>query len=407
MAFSTHLEAAGLHSLYDARAATDALFRLVRPGCLYDRPIPERHRIIFYRGHLEAFDWNLIARRDGEIAPFRADLDSLFAAGIDPGPGRLPSDKPSEWPEAPVVEEYVKRGRAVIDRVWDQAPEQLRWVALEHRLMHAETFAYMLNNLPLARLLPPPGVRYAASGPAPPTEMLEIPPGTATLGRARSHGFGWDNEYEEHSVAVPAFSIAKHKVTNAEYLDFVKTGAPPPHFWLERNGSWYLRCMFAEIPLPLNWPVYVTHEQARAYAVWMGLSLPTEAEWHRAACGAPGGGERPYPWGWAMPEVRRGNFGFRQWDPEPVTEPGGESAFGVAQLSGNGWEWTSTVFAPFPGFEPFPFYPGYSAGFFDGAHYVLKGASPRTAPVFLRRSFRNWFRPTYPYLYAGFRCVER
>jgi formylglycine-generating enzyme required for sulfatase activity len=76
-------------------------------------------------------------------------------------------------------------------------------------------------------------------------------------------------------------------------------------------------------------------------------------------------------------------------------------------MIGNGWEWTSTPFAPFPGFERFPFYPGYSADFFDNKHYVLKGASPRTPSRFTRPTFRNWFQPLYPYIYAGFRCVNR
>jgi formylglycine-generating enzyme required for sulfatase activity len=78
----------------------------------------------------------------------------------------------------------------------------------------------------------------------------------------------------------------------------------------------------------------------------------------------------------------------------------------VYDLVGNGWEWTRTEFAPFPGFTPMPFYPGYSANFFDGKHYVTKGGSPRTAACMLRRSFRNWFQPHYPYVYATFRCVE-
>jgi formylglycine-generating enzyme required for sulfatase activity len=85
--------------------------------------------------------------------------------------------------------------------------------------------------------------------------------------------------------------------------------------------------------------------------------------------------------------------------------PAGDSAFGLAQLVGNGWEWTSTAFAPFEGFQPFPFYPGYSADFFDHQHFVLKGGSPRTALALLRRSFRNWFRPEYRYAFASFRCV--
>ena len=76
-------------------------------------------------------------------------------------------------------------------------------------------------------------------------------------------------------------------------------------------------------------------------------------------------------------------------------------------MRGNGWEWTSTVFAPFAGFEPFRFYAGYSADFFDGRHYVMKGGSARTAACMMRPSFRNWFQPDYPYVYAGFRCVSR
>jgi iron(II)-dependent oxidoreductase len=86
--------------------------------------------------------------------------------------------------------------------------------------------------------------------------------------------------------------------------------------------------------------------------------------------------------------------------------PAGASAFGVHDLLGNGWEWTRSVFGPLPGFAPFPFYPGYSANFFDGKHYVMKGGSPRTAACMLRRSFRNWFQAHYPYVYAAFRCVE-
>jgi len=103
----------------------------------------------------------------------------------------------------------------------------------------------------------------------------------------------------------------------------------------------------------------------------------------------------------------QGNFDFQRWDPVPVnTYPDNHSDFGVVGQLGNGWEWTSTQFAPFPGFQAFDFYPGYSANFFDGKHYVIKGGSARTAACFLRRSFRNWFQPRYQYVYAGFRCVS-
>jgi ergothioneine biosynthesis protein EgtB len=259
--------------------------------------------------------------------------------------------------------------------------------------------------------------------------MIEIPAGRATLGLSRrDHGaFGWDNEYEEQTFDVRAFAIDKYKVTNGQYLDFVAAGGyenpacwteedwnwrterniQHPVFWSSNRARWYLRTMFDEIPLPLDSPVYVSHAEANGYARWAGKSLPTEAQWHRAAYGTENDRERSYPWGNATPNSSKGNFDFERWDPVSVGAfPEGESAFGVADLLGNGWEWTSSKFAPFPGFQKFSFYPGYSADFFDGKHYVMKGASSRTAACMLRRSFRNWFQPHYQYVYAGFRCVS-
>jgi formylglycine-generating enzyme required for sulfatase activity len=113
-----------------------------------------------------------------------------------------------------------------------------------------------------------------------------------------------------------------------------------------------------------------------------------------------------YPWGNELPDETRGNFGFTNWDPVPAgSYPAGASAWGVHDLVGNGWEWTSTVFDGFAGFQPMASYPQYSADFFDNRNYVLKGASPATCVELIRRSFRNWFRPNYPYLYAKFRCA--
>ena len=165
--------------------------------------------------------------------------------------------------------------------------------------------------------------------------------------------------------------------------------------------------MFERVPLPHDWPVYVTWDGAQAYADWRGRALPTEAEFHRAAYGTPNGHERCYPWGDALSGRPPANFDFVRWDPQPVgMHPEAASAFGVNDLVGNGWEWTSDVFAPFEGFTPMASYPEYSADFFDGSHYVLKGASPATARGLVRPGFRNWFRPRYPYVYATFRVVK-
>jgi formylglycine-generating enzyme required for sulfatase activity len=184
-------------------------------------------------------------------------------------------------------------------------------------------------------------------------------------------------------------------------------GITHPQFWVRRGAEWRCRTMFAEIPLPPDWPAFVSHAEASAFARWSSKALPSEAQFHRAAYGTPTGTERAFPWGSDAPAARHGNFDFARWDPAPVNaHPAGASAFGVEGLLGNGWEWTSTVFAPFDGFERFSFYPGYSADFFDGKHFVMKGGSMRTAACMLRRSFRNWFQGHYPYVYAGFRLVE-
>ncbi len=229
-----------------------------------------------------------------------------------------------------------------------------------------------------------------------------------------------------------------HNVTNADFLEFVEAGGyrdsslwSPDHwawvqqeklehptFWSPSRSSARLARamvsgagMFEDIPLPATWPVYVSQAEASAYARWKGRRLPTEAEYHRAAFGTPSdgapGAEREYPWGSAPPEEPHGHFDFQGWEPVPAgSRPAGASAWGVHDLVGNGWEWTSTIFGPFPGFSPMASYPEYSADFFDGQHYVMKGGSPATARELLRRSFRNWFRPNYPYVYATFRTAQ-
>lgn len=433
-----------------ARAQTDELFRTVRLEAQYDRPIPERHRIIFYVGHLEAFDWNLLAARAFGLTPFNKNFDHLFAFGIDPVKGSLPADKPSDWPDRAAVKAYGQLGRDILDAAIDRwsrtgsghpNTEQMLHVAIEHRLMHAETLSYMLHQLPVDRKSAPPSLN-SSSPRADSTQrqhmrsrqefasdaMVTVPAGHAALGQRRGPGaFGWDNEFEAHEVQVAEFSIGVHNVTNSDFLRFIGAGGYQnrslwsdeawawkeerhilhPAFWNQNGSSWMYHAMFSEMALPMDWPVYVSHAEASAYARWQGKSLPTEAQFHRAAYGTPEGFERNFPWGEQQPREQHGNFDFRSWDPVPVgSSPAGASAFGVQDLVGNGWEWTRTVFGPFDGFTPFPFYPGYSADFFDGRHFVMKGASPRTAACMLRRSFRNWFQPHYPYVYATFRCVE-
>ena len=412
--------------LTEARAASDALFDVVKPEFLYERPIRERHRIVFYIGHLEAFDRNLFDKRLFDLPSSDARLDQLFAFGIDPVDGQLPTDTPADWPALAEVHAYGRDARSRID---DQlsaldlpadasnhdAPEQLLNVAIEHRLMHVETLAYMLHQLPFEQKHAPGATRPRSDHRCDVRHaMVRVPAGRTELGMTAERGvFGWDNEFGEQQVDVPAFAIDRYMVTNGVFLAFIEDGGyrrrdlwndadwawkesarvEHPVFWSRGPEGWQLRTMFEDIILPLAWPVYVSHAEASAFARWRGAKLPSEAQWQRAAHGALPG--------------QTDNFDFRNWDPVAVdATPDSASTWGVEGLYGNGWEWTSTLFGPLPGFKAFPFYEGYSANFFDGQHYTMKGGSPRTAQCMLRPTFRNWFQPRYQYVYAGFRCVR-
>jgi ergothioneine biosynthesis protein EgtB len=427
------------------RERSAALFDMLADEAYYSRPIALRHPIVFYEGHLPGFSFNTVVKRGLGRPSIDAGLEALFARGIDPHETQA-AEPPSvagaanrgPWPSRAEVRRFAAEAdRQVLEAIEhddiDQPGHPLldraeaAFCILEHEVMHQETLMYMWHQLPYAHKHAPSGYAPTPGGSGPQQEWIDVPAGAVTLGADRAtEPFTWDNERPPHTVAVPAFRMQRHNVTNEQFMAFVEAGGydderwwrpedwawlaseriAHPRFWAQDGGSWIWRGMFEPVPLPAAWPVYVSQAEASAYARWLGHRLPTEAEFHRAAFGAPDGRERRHPWGDQPPSARHGAFDFNTWDPVPAgSHPDGASAWGIDDLVGNGWEWTGTVFAPFDGFSPLPSYPEYSADFFDGEHVVMKGASPVTARELLRPSFRNWFRIRYPYVYASFRCV--
>jgi len=421
------------------RARSAALFDLLDDEAYYSRPIALRQPVVFYEGHLPAFSFNTLVKRGLGRPPIDAGLEALFARGIDPEEMTSDTCAADGWPTRDEVKAFAARAdeqvldalaHADIDKP-DHPLLQRSEAALcilEHEALHQETLLYMWHQLPYALKRRPAGYVPRTEGVAPAHSWVHVPEGVATLGvDATSEPFTWDNERPARVEEVPAFAIERHDVTNERYMAFVEAGGytdqrwwrpqdwewiqsagiTHPMFWTHHDGQWFWRGMFEQIALPMSWPVYVSQAEAAAFARWQGHRLPTEAEFQRAAYGTRNGTSHRHPWGDMSPASRHGVFDFASWDPAPVgSHPDGASAWGVEDLVGNGWEWTSTVFAPFPGFAPMPSYPEYSADFFDGKHYVMKGASPATARELLRPSLRNWFRPRYPYVYATFRCVN-
>jgi ergothioneine biosynthesis protein EgtB len=420
---------------------SDRLFALLTGDAWLQRPIALRQPFIFYLGHLPAFAWNQIWRGVLRRPPFNAEYDRLFERGIDPvGDDFRPAAV--AWPSERDVIAYRDRVRELlrgacgdvralegVDQLADRG--RIYQIVIEHELMHHETLLYMVAQLD-ARYrarpawLPPPVTEGAA-----PPGVVHVPGARVTLGaKPEAVPFGWDNEFPEHEVEVEPFDVDATPVRNREYLEFVaaggyerrefwtaegwawkeRAGVRHPDNWMRDGRGWLVHTVFDALSLgeAADWPVQTSWAEARAYARWAGGDLPTEAEFHRAAYGAPDGPRR-HPWGDDGPCPAHGSFDFRAWGPTPAgSHPAGASAWGVHELVGNGWEWTSSPFAPYPGFTAYArTYPGYSADFFDGAHYTMLGASWATDTALVRRSFRNWFQPHYPYVFAKFRCVRR
>ena len=257
-----------------------------------------------------------------------------------------------------------------------------------------------------------------------------VPAGTATLGADRGEiRFGWDNEFPRQEVDVPAFEIGVHDVTNDEFLEFVDSGGyRRRELWDDDGWSWV---QSAQVSHP---PFWIAGEKG-----WHRLARHVRA--HRTAAGVAGvghagrsvrvrrlegsaaadrGGVPPRRFRRSVGKRAGVSLGRRSAGRDAAATstsatgsrspsapfPPGASAWGIHDLVGNGWEWTSTVFDGFAGFEPMASYPQYSADFFDGKHYVMKGASPVDRPRARPPQFRNWFRPDYPHVYATFRCVR-
>jgi iron(II)-dependent oxidoreductase len=426
------------------RRRSEAIFDVIAPEAYYTRPIALRNPIVFYEGHLPAFSVIAFLRRGLGKPPVDARLEKLFERGIDPESEQsaVPrSGAATTWPERAEVQAFARAcDEAVIAALTrDDLPAEGLYTALEHEAMHQETLLYMWHRLPYAQKRRPSGDQMSPLGGHPVASNASVtqnavpsgnqipvlvPAGTATVGAGRDEiPFGWDNEFDAHRVHVAGFELDALPVTNGEYLAFVEAGGYQmrelwdqegwdwlqqdhvghPAFWIRKNG-WFWRGMFEEIPLPASWPAYVSQAEATAYARWKGRRLMTEPEFHRAAYGSPSG-DRRQPWGDQPADATRGHLDFAGVDPAPVGAFA-PSAWGIHDLVGNGWEWTSTIFGPFDGFLPMASYPEYSADFFDGRHYVMKGASPATAKELVRRSFRNWFRGNYPYVYAKFRTAR-
>jgi iron(II)-dependent oxidoreductase len=407
--------------LRDARRRTRALTgdlqgqQLFGPRCTIVNPV------LWELGHVAWFQerWCLRLRPDESLsASLLEGSDALYDSAKVAHDERWDLPLP-ELSRTLDFQERVLEG--VLARL-DREPED-PWLAyfvqlaIFHEDMHAEAFHYTRQTLaytdPFGReASPAAGKGEEARGDA------ELPGGTYMIGASRNSGFHFDNEKWAHPVELAPFRIARSPVTNEEFLAFVREGgyrsrewwspqgweckgeASAPRYWAQRDKQWLERRFSEWIPLLPDLPVmHVDWHEASAYCRYAGRRLPSEAEWEVAASLAGENRRRRYPWGDSS-EGGRANLGSS--GRVPVDRfPSGDSFGGCRQMIGNVWEWTSSTFAPYPGFVCDP-YREYSEPWF-GTHKVLRGGSFATPARLIATSWRNFYTPERGDIFAGFR----
>ncbi len=297
----------------------------------------------------------------------------------------------------------------------------------QHETQHQETFLQAVARMDDLAYEPAHREPTPRASLPPDSEMVIVAGGPFPVG---AHGIpgAYDNEKPMHWVNLDGFWIDTAPVTNGAFLEFIEAGGyerrecwsdegwawrcehglAHPLGWRRSEGGW-VDVQFGHVePLVLSRPVqHVSWFEADACARSIGKRLPTEMEWEKAAAWDPEARiARRYPWGDRDPDDRRANLDARTFAPAPVgAYPGGRSFYGCHQMIGDVWEWTSSEFLPFPGFEAFP-YPEYSEVHFGKGHRVLRGGSWATASIVARNSFRNWDLPQRRQIFAGFRCAK-
>ncbi|KAG0283315.1 hypothetical protein BGZ96_012324 [Linnemannia gamsii] len=441
------------------------------PTMLLEKPIALRHPFLFYLGHIPTFLDIQLSKVLREPFTEPSYFSVIFERGIDPDvedPTKCHShsEVPDTWPEVETIIAFRGRVRERLFKVLNDPVSypmtrrlaRVIFMAFEHEAMHLETIIYMLaqspNTAPPPSIPAPWAVRLSAaddtssseatlsSSTVSPATWFSIKPAQLdkdilSLGHddlesddfTDAHKddvktpFVWDNEHPlVTSRPLPsAFEIQSRQVTNNEFLGYLHsigvTGKTlqgnerTPASWLIRDGGEvFVKSVYGPVPLEVSgiWPVSCSNIQASGYATWQSsqqnttFTLPTEHELSIAFKLKQA----------TVSKTGLETYGLRQWYPTLDHQSLSTSPPSSSHFSGPGglWDWTSTTFAPLDkeGFKTSTLYPGYSTDFFDEKHMVVLGGSWATHPrIVERRSFRNWYQATYPFVFAGFRLVRR
>lgn len=353
-----------LAALDSIRRRTFALIAHLSDGDLCRQHSPIMSPLVWDLAHIAAYEDLWLCHRHGGLDLLRPELAEVYDAFETPRSLRGEIDLlGAEDARAYMSDVRAHTARALAETGLGDAT--IYELVLRHELQHTET---MRQTLALAGLLPAGEPTLAALDDGDDGCWIEVPAGPFQMGAA-ADGFAYDNERPRHTVDVPGFQIARRPVTNASWMRFSEGGGyERREWWSEEGWAWKQehdiahdeRVAAADPAAPA---CHVSWFEAAAFATASGGRLPSEAEWEKAA--------------------------------------------GAGALAGVGgvWEWTSGVFAGYPGFQAHP-YREYSEVFFDNGYRVLRGGSWATDQRVKTPTFRNWDLPIRRQIFAGVRLAR-
>jgi len=416
----------------------ESLFELVVDESAYfQKADPLRHPIIFYYGHTATFFINKLKFAKIIDECIDAELESVFAVGVDEMSWDDLDEAHYEWPTLERTQVYRDEVYRKVISLIDSLPLTLPitqdspwWVILmgiEHENIHLETSSVLIRQLPFEAIREDLQWKECdIVGDAPQNELIKVNTGNVVLGKNKDAKlFGWDNEYGEHRATIPAFKAAKYLTSNYEFLEFVKDGgydsdtfwseegkawkaytkAQHPLFWKKDTDGYKLRTLCTEIVLPLNWPVEVNHLEAEAFCQWKSqkesikITLPTEDEYVRLRDVS---GVASYL-EWRDQRESIANINLENFASCVSVDTFMHGDF--YDVIGNVWQWTRTPIYPFEGFKVHPVYDDFSVPTFDGKHDLIKGGSWISCGNLATQKSRYAFRRHF-YQHAGFRYVQ-
>ncbi len=358
---------AGLRSDFEAcRAGTLDIFEGMTEAEFREPIHPQFSPLGWHLGHIAYTEAAWLIAKCGERPLPRPEFEGIFHVDAVPK-----AERSRRIPDLDTVKDYAASVRTEMLDCLDAVPidrqERLWRFVLQHEAQHTETVQLLLA------LRESGNAKAAASGgDRPAIDWVALPGGSVTVGLESADAL--DNECPRHAVTLAPFEIARDPVRQAQYAAFMADGGyVRRELWSDAGWAW----LQAEpVEAPLYWRpdapdlpgCGVSAHEAEAFCRWAGGRLPTEFEWEAATAQVKADG-------------------------------------GPRDMLGHVWEWTASTFAPYPGFEPWP-YPGYSQTYFDGRHRVLRGGSWATRPWARRPSFRNWYTPDTRQIFAGFRCAR-